>query len=190
MWNGRYDPHSMNPESVGSEGSNGDGSHHERYVKGGMPGKDPEGYGSGSDEGSVVLVEWVHERPQHQALGLIMLHCSIHPCPLDRHIPEIGCSRAGNDGPKGGGTLRNAGHPKMKKKKAKNAKRFSDIAKINRQILQAARKAGKKLKSSSSNPMHIDNLISHEDQTDKQPGDVDDNGLTGTFRDASDNIRR
>jgi hypothetical protein len=117
------------------------------------------------------------------------LHCSIHPFPLDRHIPEIGCSRAGHDGPKGGEPLRNAGHPKLKKKKAKNAKRFSDIAKINRHILQAARKAGKKLKSSSSNPMHIDNLISHEDETDKQPGDVDDNGLTGTFRDALDNNR-
>jgi hypothetical protein len=46
------------------------------------------------------------------------------------------------------------------------------------------------LKSSSSNPMHIDNLISHEDETKKEHGDVDDNGLTGTFRDASDNIRR
>jgi hypothetical protein len=119
-------------------------------------------------------------------------YCTVRSilAPLNRHIPEIGCSRAGNDGPKGGGTLRNASHPKLKKKKAKNAKRFSDIAKTNRQILHAARKAGKKLKSSSSNPMHIDNLISHEDETDKQPGDVDDNGLTGTFRDASDNIRR
>jgi hypothetical protein len=47
----------MDPESVRLEGPNGDGSHHERYVKGGMPGKETEGYGSGSEEGSVVLVE-------------------------------------------------------------------------------------------------------------------------------------
>jgi hypothetical protein len=57
MWNGRYDPHSMDPKRFRSEGPDEGGSQHERYVKGGMPGKDSEGYGSGSEEGSVVLVE-------------------------------------------------------------------------------------------------------------------------------------
>ncbi|KAH8090295.1 hypothetical protein HD553DRAFT_346809 [Filobasidium floriforme] len=163
MWSGRTDLQSADPDSVGSDRYLRDGNLHKQHVKGDTPDEDSEEYRSGSEEGSVVLVQ---------------------------HVPEIYSGGSGNDGPKEGELRCNTkndrrakatDHLKLKKKrKSKNAKRFSNIAKSNRQIIQSARRArrirGEAHKDRvSSNPMHIDNLITHEnvDAKKQQNGNTD-----------------